>query len=58
MLLLPILLLHRYLSDAEVASLAASTLSWLQEGGCCFFRESCYCQSGDRARKDNPTHYR
>ncbi len=23
-----------------------------------FFRESCFRQSGDRARKANPTHYR
>ena len=23
-----------------------------------FFRESCFRQSGDKARKSNPTHYR
>lgn len=23
-----------------------------------FFRESCFRQSGDKQRKDNPTHYR
>jgi hypothetical protein len=23
-----------------------------------FFRESCFRQSGDKARKNNPTHYR
>lgn len=30
----------------------------LCEGGIFFFRESCFRQSGDRARKANPTHYR
>lgn len=47
-----------YLSDSEVEGLAANMLSWLAEGGCIFFRESCFRQSGDRARKNNPTHYR
>jgi hypothetical protein len=28
------------------------------EGGTVFFRESCFRQSGDKARKSNPTHYR
>ena len=28
------------------------------EGGTVFFRESCFRQSGDKARKNNPTHYR
>ncbi len=28
------------------------------EGGIVFFRESCFRQSGDKARKNNPTHYR
>lgn len=28
------------------------------EGGVVFFRESCFRQSGDKARKNNPTHYR
>lgn len=27
-------------------------------GGVVFFRESCFKQSGDKPRKDNPTHYR
>ena len=30
----------------------------LAEGGTLFFRESCFRQSGDKARGDNPTHYR
>ena len=30
----------------------------LTEGGVVFFRESCFKQSGDKARKSNPTHYR
>ena len=47
-----------YLSDAEVTALATQMLDWLVEGGCIFFRESCFRQSGDRARKNNPTHYR
>lgn len=28
------------------------------EDGTVFFRESCFRQSGDKARKNNPTHYR
>ena len=47
-----------YLSDEEVAALAGHMLEWLDEGGCVFFRESCFRQSGDRARGANPTHYR
>nr|BAU37045.1 phosphoethanolamine N-methyltransferase [Chlamydomonas asymmetrica] len=47
-----------YLSDAEVEALAAKMLRWLRPGGCVFFRESCFKQSGDKARKYNPTHYR
>jgi phosphoethanolamine N-methyltransferase len=47
-----------YLSDEEVTKLAASMLSWLSEDGILFFRESCFRQSGDKARKSNPTHYR
>ena len=33
---------------------------WVQveEDGIVFFRESCFRQSGDKARKSNPTHYR
>lgn len=48
-----------YLSDAEVAALAAKVLAWLAPGGTLFFRESCFRPSGDRPRNgNNPTHYR
>lgn len=47
-----------YLGDAEVQQLARNMLSWVVEGGVVFFRESCFRQSGDKARKNNPTHYR
>ncbi|KAK9826761.1 hypothetical protein WJX81_007185 [Elliptochloris bilobata] len=47
-----------YLSNAEVAKLAADALSWVAEGGIVFFRESCFRQSGDKQRRTNPTHYR
>lgn len=47
-----------YLSDKEVQELAQNMLIWLTEGGHVFFRESCFRQSGDKARKNNPTHYR
>ncbi|KAI3432717.1 hypothetical protein D9Q98_004260 [Chlorella vulgaris] len=47
-----------YLGDAEVQQLARNMLNWVVEGGTVFFRESCFRQSGDKARKNNPTHYR
>ena len=47
-----------YLSDKEVQNLAKNMLTWLDEDGVVFFRESCFRQSGDKARKNNPTHYR
>lgn len=47
-----------YLSDAEIEKLAMNMLRWLDEGGIVFFRESCFRQSGDRSRSNNPTHYR
>ena len=47
-----------YLSDEEVKTLAQNMLQWLDVGGVVFFRESCFRQSGDKARKNNPTHYR
>ena len=47
-----------YLADAEVQSLAGRMLEWLAPGGVLFFRESCHKQSGDKPRKENPTHYR
>ncbi len=30
----------------------------VREGGMIFFRESCFRQSGDAKRSNNPTHYR
>lgn len=47
-----------YLSDDEVSALAHGMLSWVAEGCSVFFRESCFRQSGDRQRNNNPTHYR
>ncbi|XP_019153702.1 PREDICTED: phosphomethylethanolamine N-methyltransferase-like [Ipomoea nil] len=47
-----------YLSDQEVESLAERMVKWLKVGGYIFFRESCFHQSGDHKRKNNPTHYR
>ncbi|CAK9219100.1 unnamed protein product [Sphagnum jensenii] len=47
-----------YLSDHEVEDLARNTIRWLKLGGYIFFRESCFHQSGDHKRKNNPTHYR
>ncbi|KAJ3702390.1 hypothetical protein LUZ61_006095 [Rhynchospora tenuis] len=47
-----------YLSDKEVEKLAERMVKWLKPGGCIFFRESCFHQSGDSKRKVNPTHYR
>lgn len=47
-----------YLSDKEVENLAERMVKWLKVGGYIFFRESCFHQSGDSKRKNNPTHYR
>lgn len=47
-----------YLSDFEIETLAQKMLKWLVEDGVVFFRESCFRQSGDRSRANNPTHYR
>ncbi|XP_057950513.1 phosphomethylethanolamine N-methyltransferase-like [Malania oleifera] len=47
-----------YLSDEEVGALAERMVKWLKVGGFIFFRESCFHQSGDSKRKNNPTHYR
>ncbi|XP_050216695.1 phosphomethylethanolamine N-methyltransferase isoform X3 [Mercurialis annua] len=47
-----------YLSDKEVENLAEKMVKWLKVGGYIFFRESCFHQSGDSKRKQNPTHYR
>ncbi|KAK9278167.1 hypothetical protein L1049_027727 [Liquidambar formosana] len=47
-----------YLSDNEVETLAERMMKWLKVGGFIFFRESCFHQSGDSKRRNNPTHYR
>ena len=47
-----------YLSDKEIQVLAKKMLSWLKVGGHLFFRESCYHQSGNKKRGENPTEYR
>ncbi|KAG5618872.1 hypothetical protein H5410_018696 [Solanum commersonii] len=47
-----------YLSDEEVKALVERMVKWLKVGGHIFFRESCFHQSGDHKRKNNPTHYR
>ncbi|GLJ09388.1 hypothetical protein SUGI_0108210 [Cryptomeria japonica] len=47
-----------YLSDEEVKELAKKMVQWVKMGGYIFFRESCFHQSGDHKRKENPTHYR
>ncbi|XP_057465353.1 phosphomethylethanolamine N-methyltransferase-like [Actinidia eriantha] len=47
-----------YLSDKEVEYLVERMVKWLKVGGFIFFRESCFHQSGDSKRKNNPTHYR
>ncbi|XP_072840040.2 uncharacterized protein LOC110091757 [Pogona vitticeps] len=50
--------LFMYLSDSEVRDVVQKMLLWLRPGGHLFFRESCFCQSGDRPRSFNPTLYR
>lgn len=47
-----------YLADNEIQTLAQKMLSWLKVGGYLFFRESCYHQSGNKKRGENPTEYR
>ncbi|CAH9106874.1 unnamed protein product [Cuscuta europaea] len=47
-----------YLSDSEVVNLVERMVKWLKVGGYIYFRESCFHQSGDHKRKNNPTHYR
>ncbi|RAL50101.1 hypothetical protein DM860_007775 [Cuscuta australis] len=47
-----------YLSDNEVVNLVERMVKWLRVGGYIYFRESCFHQSGDHKRKNNPTHYR
>eukprot|EP00250_Pteridium_aquilinum_P022641 c25496_g1_i1 orf=374-1858(+) len=47
-----------YLTNEEVEDLAHRMVTWLKRDGYLFFRESCFHQSGDHKRKNNPTHYR
>ncbi|KAJ8302833.1 hypothetical protein KUTeg_019229 [Tegillarca granosa] len=47
-----------YLDDVEVQNLMKKMLLWLREDGYVFIRESCFHQSGDKARSVNPTNYR
>ncbi|GFQ07279.1 phosphoethanolamine n-methyltransferase [Phtheirospermum japonicum] len=42
----------------DVENLAERMVKWLKVGGYIYFRESCFHQSGDHKRKNNPTHYR
>nr|XP_045583280.1 phosphoethanolamine N-methyltransferase-like [Procambarus clarkii]XP_045583281.1 phosphoethanolamine N-methyltransferase-like [Procambarus clarkii]XP_045583282.1 phosphoethanolamine N-methyltransferase-like [Procambarus clarkii] len=50
--------LFMYLSDVESSRVFRKILSWLTPGGHFFLRESCYHQSGNIKRKENPTLYR
>lgn len=50
--------LFMYLSDAETSSVFRKVLGWLKPDGHFFLRESCYHQSGNIVRGDNPTLYR
>ncbi|KAL7640330.1 UNVERIFIED_CONTAM: hypothetical protein RMT77_008594 [Armadillidium vulgare] len=47
-----------YLADSEVENLMKNILKWVKPSGHFFFRESCYHQSGNVARAENPTKYR
>ncbi|XP_041376534.1 phosphoethanolamine N-methyltransferase-like isoform X2 [Gigantopelta aegis] len=47
-----------YLSDKEVQELVKKILTWLDDDGYFFIRESCHHSSGNKLSKDNPTHYR
>merc|ERR1719220_1178037 len=51
--------LMMYFNDDEAKSLINKILKMLKPNGLFFFRESCFHQSGSRAKDDvNPTHYR
>jgi len=48
-----------YLTDNEVVELAKNMLKWTKPNGHVFFRESCFHQSGNKARTaGNPSVYR
>ncbi|MCO5580144.1 hypothetical protein L7F22_034011 [Adiantum nelumboides] len=42
----------------HVKDRAQRMMKWVKRDGYIFFRESCFHQSGDHKRKNNPTHYR
>ncbi len=44
--------------DFDKQTVKGVTIVQVEEDGIVFFRESCFRQSGDKARKSNPTHYR
>ncbi|XP_064092780.1 uncharacterized protein LOC135205706 [Macrobrachium nipponense] len=50
--------LFMYLSDEETNNVFRKVLEWLAPEGCFFLRESCYHQSGNMKREENPTIYR
>jgi phosphoethanolamine N-methyltransferase len=50
--------LMMYLTDDEVLQLATNMCKWLKPGGHIFFRESCFHQSGNLKRQNNPSYYR
>jgi phosphoethanolamine N-methyltransferase len=47
-----------YLTDEETADVFKRVYASLKPGGTFFMRESCFKQSGNRARSFNPTNYR
>ena len=51
-------LLCRYLTDDETASCFERMYAALKPGGTFVMRESCFKQSGNKARSFNPTNYR
>lgn len=50
--------LFMYLSDEETSGVFRRVIKWLKPNGHFFLRESCYHQSGNMKRGDNPTLYR
>ncbi|KAK4324178.1 hypothetical protein Pmani_005181 [Petrolisthes manimaculis] len=50
--------LFMYLSDEETQQVFRKVVNWLTPGGHFFMRESCYHQSGNMKRNENPTLYR
>ncbi|XP_047492053.1 phosphomethylethanolamine N-methyltransferase-like [Penaeus chinensis] len=50
--------LFMYLGDKETQAVFERCMKWLSPGGHFFVRESCYHQSGNVKRNENPTLYR